>query len=255
MKIDRSMLNKLLKQKNGHISCAENLWSQVGSGKRKCVHFFFYWRESGQREMRKIGSADADTPAATLKDLNAHYFQMLGQYQQGITPTMVERVDRKRDDALQTEADRLANRVTVEQIFKQYLENHLAKKSPDQYDGDLGRYNNHIHKPLGKKFAEDVTKKQIQACVDAVVDKGYESQAHYIAEYIKRVWIYAIDAGHEDLSERAVTRIKKPKKPKREREATEEELRLILKHGDPVIKAMLIWVSGFQIPEQCVRLT
>ena len=53
------------------------------------------------------------------------------------------------------------------------------------------------------------------------------------------MWIYAIDAGHEDLSERVVTRIKKPKKPKREREATEEELRLILKYGDPVIKAML----------------
>ena len=239
MKIDKATVTRLLKKPANTAERQDNLWTKVGSGKRKVIYFFFYWTEFGSREYRKIGSANADTPASTLKELNAHYFQMLGQYQQGITPTMVERVDRKRDDALQTEADRLANRVTVEQIFKQYLENHLVKSSPDQYDIDLGRYNNHIHKPLGKKFAEDVTKKQIQACVDAVVDKGYEPQAHYIAEYIKRVWIYAIDAGHEDLSERAVTRIKKPKKPKREREATEEELRLILKHGDPVIKAML----------------
>jgi len=233
------MLNKLLKQKNGHISCAENLWSQVGSGKKKRVHFFFYWRESGQREMRKIGSADADTPAATLKQLNAQYFQMLGRHQQGISPADTERMLSRAEKADQSDKERLANRVTVERIFNQYLNNHLAKNSPDQYDIDLGRYTNHIHKPLGKKFAEDVTKKQVQACVDAVVAKGYEPQAHYIAEYIKRVWSYAIDVGHEELSERVVTRIRRPKKPKREREATEEELRLILKNGDPVIKAML----------------
>jgi len=239
MKIDRSMLNKLLKQKNGHISCAENLWSQVGSGKKKRVHFFFYWRESGQREMRKIGSADADTPAATLKQLNAQYFQMLGRHQQGISPADTERMLSRAEKADQSDKERLANRVTVERIFNQYLNNHLAKNSPDQYNIDLGRYKNHIHKPLGKKFAEDVTKKQVQACVDAVVAKGYEPQAHYIGEYIKRVWTYAIDVGHEELSERVVARTRTPKKPKREREATEEELRLILKNGDPVIKAML----------------
>ena len=239
MKIDKATVIRLLKKPKGTAERQDNLWAKVGSGKRKAIHFFFYWTEFGGREYRKIGSGNADTPASTLKELNAQYFQMLGQYQQGITPTMVERVDRKRDDALQTEADRLAHRVTVEQIFKQYLDNHLAKSSPDQYDIDLGRYNNHIHKPLGKKFAEDVTKKQIQACVDAVVGKGYESQAYYIAEYIPRVWRYAFDAGHEELSERVVTRIKRPKKPKRQREATEEELRLILEHGDPVIKAML----------------
>jgi len=232
-------LNKLLKQKNGHISCAENLWSQVGSGKKKRVHFFFYWRESGQREMRKIGSADADTPAATLKQLNAQYFQMLGRHQQGISPADTERMLSRAEKADQSDKERLANRVTVERIFNQYLNNHLAKNSPDQYNIDLGRYKNHIHKPLGKKFAEDVTKKQVQACVDAVVAKGYEPQAHYIGEYIKRVWTYAIDVGHEELSERVVARTRTPKKPKREREATEEELRLILKNGDPVIKAML----------------
>ncbi len=232
-------MNKLLKQKNGHISCAENLWSQVGSGKKKRVHFFFYWRESGQREMRKIGSADADTPAATLKQLNAQYFQMLGRHQQGISPADTERMLSRAEKADQSDKERLANRVTVERIFNQYLNNHLAKNSPDQYNIDLGRYKNHIHKPLGKKFAEDVTKKQVQACVDAVVAKGYEPQAHYIGEYIKRVWTYAIDVGHEELSERVVARTRTPKKPKREREATEEELRLILKNGDPVIKAML----------------
>ena len=238
MKIDRSMLNQLFKQKNGHISCAENLWSQVGSGKKKRVHFFFYWRESGEREMRKIGSADADTPAATLKQLNAQYFQMLGLYQQGITPTMAERADRRREDSMQSETERLADRVTVEQIFRQYLTNHLATNSPDQYNIDLGRYKNHIHKPLGKKHAEDVTKKQVQACVVAVA-KNYPSQGYYVAEYIKRVWQYAIDAGHDDLDIKPVTRIKRPKKPKRDREATEDELRLIVQTGDPLIKVIL----------------
>jgi len=238
MKIDRSMLNKLLKQKNGHISCAENLWSQVGSGKKKRVHFFFYWRESGQREMRKIGSADADTPAATLKQLNAQYFQMLGRHQQGISPADTERMLSRAEKADQSDKERLANRVTVEQIFHQYLNNHLAKRSPDQYDIDLGRYKNHIHKPLGKKYAEDVTKKQVQACVDAVA-QHYPSQGYYIAEYIPRVWRYAIDVGHDDLSERVVTKIRRPEKPKRDREATEDELRLIVQKGDPLIKAML----------------
>lgn len=238
MKIDRSMLNKLLKQKNGHISCAENLWSQVGSGKKKRVHFFFYWRESGQREMRKIGSADADTPASTLKQLNAQYFQMLGRYQQGISPTDTERMLSRAEKADQSDKERLANRVTVEQIFHQYLDNHLAKRSPDQYDIDLGRYKNHIHKPLGKKFAEDVTKKQVQACVDTVA-QNYPSQGYYIAEYIPRVWRYAIDVGNDELSERVVTKIRRPKKPKRDREATEDELRLIVQKGDPLIKAIL----------------
>ena len=239
MKIDKATVTRLLKKRPNTAERQDNLWAKVGSGKRKDIHFFFYWAEYGGREYRKIGSANADTPASTLKELNAQYFQMLGRYQQGISPSDTDRMMSRAEKAEQSEKERLASRVTVEQIFKQYLENHLVKSSPDQYDIDLGRYNNHIHKPLGKKFAEDVTKKQIQACVDAVVDKGHESQAHYIAEYIKRVWIYAIDAGHEDLTERVVTRIKKPKKPKREREATEEELHLILKHGDPVIKAML----------------
>ena len=231
-------MNKLLKQKNGHISCAENLWSQVGSGKKKRVHFFFYWRESGQREMRKIGSADADTPASTLKQLNAQYFQMLGRYQQGISPTDTERMLSRAEKADQSDKERLANRVTVEQIFHQYLDNHLAKRSPDQYDIDLGRYKNHIHKPLGKKFAEDVTKKQVQACVDTVA-QNYPSQGYYIAEYIPRVWRYAIDVGNDELSERVVTKIRRPKKPKRDREATEDELRLIVQKGDPLIKAIL----------------
>ena len=239
MQINRATVTRLLKKKAASKEMQDNLYAQVGSGKRMVIYFRFYWTESGERQYRKIGSANADTPASTLKELNAHYLQMLGRYQQGISPSDTDRMMSRAEKAEQSEKERLASRVTVEQIFKQYLENHLVKSSPDQYDIDLGRYNNHIHKPLGKKFAEDVTKKQIQACVDAVVDKGYEPQAHYIAEYIKRVWIYAIDAGHEDLSERVVTRIKKPKKPKREREATEEELRLILKYGDPVIKAML----------------
>ncbi len=239
MQINRATVTRLLKKKAASKEMQDNLYAQVGSGKRKVIYFRFYWTEFGERQYRKIGSANADTPASTLKELNAHYLQMLGRYQQGISPSDTDRMMSRAEKAEQSEKERLASRVTVEQIFKQYLENHLVKSSPDQYDIDLGRYNNHIHKPLGKKFAEDVTKKQIQACVDAVVDKGYEPQAHYIAEYIKRVWIYAIDAGHEDLSERVVTRIKKPKKPKREREATEEELRLILKYGDPVIKAML----------------
>ena len=239
MQINRATVTRLLKKKAASKEMQDNLYAQVGSGKRMVIYFRFYWTEFGERQYRKIGSANADTPASTLKELNAHYLQMLGRYQQGISPSDTDRMMSRAEKAEQSEKERLASRVTVEQIFKQYLENHLVKSSPDQYDIDLGRYNNHIHKPLGKKFAEDVTKKQIQACVDAVVDKGYEPQAHYIAEYIKRVWIYAIDAGHEDLSERVVTRIKKPKKPKREREATEEELRLILKHGDPVIKAML----------------
>ena len=238
MKIDKATVIRLLKKPKGTAERQDNLWAKVGSGKRKAIHFFFYWTEFGGREYRKIGSGNADTPASTLKELNAQYFQMLGQYQQGITPTMVERVDRKRDDALQTEADRLAHRVTVEQIFKQYLDNHLAKSSPDQYDIDLGRYKNHIHKPLGKKYAEDVTKKQVQACVDTVA-QNFPSQAYYIAEYIKRVWNYAIDVGHDDLSERVVTKIRRPKKPKRDREATEDELRLIVQKGDPLIKAML----------------
>ena len=239
MQINRATVTRLLKKKAASKEMQDNLYAQVGSGKRMVIYFRFYWTEFGERQYRKIGSANADTPASTLKELNAHYLQMLGRYQQGISPSDTDRMMSRAEKAEQSEKERLASRVTVEQIFKQYLENHLVKSSPDQYDIDLGRYNNHIHKPLGKKFAEDVTKKQIQACVDAVVDKGYEPQAHYIAEYIKRVWIYAIDAGHEDLSERVVTRIKKPKKPKREREATEEELRLILKYGDPVIKAML----------------
>ena len=239
MQINRATVTRLLKKKAASKEMQDNLYAQVGSGKRKVIYFRFYWTEFGERQYRKIGSANADTPASTLKELNDHYLQMLGRYQQGISPSDTDRMMSRAEKAEQSEKERLASRVTVEQIFKQYLENHLVKSSPDQYDIDLGRYNNHIHKPLGKKFAEDVTKKQIQACVDAVVDKGYEPQAHYIAEYIKRVWIYAIDAGHEDLSERVVTRIKKPKKPKREREATEEELRLILKYGDPVIKAML----------------
>jgi hypothetical protein len=239
MQINRATVTRLLKKKAASKEMQDNLYAQVGSGKRMVIYFRFYWTEFGERQYRKIGSANADTPASTLKELNAHYLQMLGRYQQGISPSDTDRMMSRAEKAEQSEKERLASRVTVEQIFKQYLENHLVKSSPDQYDIDLGRYNNHIHKPLGKKFAEDVTKKQIQACVDAVVDKGYEPQAHYIAEYIKRVWIYAIDAGHEDLSERVVTRIKKPKKPKREREATEEELHLILKHGDPVIKAML----------------
>ena len=238
MKIDRATVNRLLKQKKAYAERQDNLWSQVGSGKRKAIHFHFYWTEFGGRQYRKIGSANADTSAATLKELNAQYFQMLGLYQQGITPTMTQAADRRREDSTQSQVERLANRVTVDQIFHQYLNNHLAKNSPDQYDIDLGRYKNHVHKPLGKKYAEDVTKKQVQACVDAVV-QNYPSQGYYIAEYIPRVWRYAIDVGHDDLSERVVTKIRRPKKPKRDREATEDELRLIVQKGDPLIKAML----------------
>ncbi len=238
MKIDKATVARLLKKPQNTAERQDNLWAKVGSGKRKGIHFFFYWTEFGGREYRKIGSANADTPASTLKELNAQYFQMFGRYQQGISPTDTERMLSRAEKADQSDKERLANRVTVEKIFNQYLNNHLAKRSPDQYDIDLGRYKNHIHKPLGKKFAEDVTKKQVQACVDAVA-QNYPSQGYYIAEYIQRVWNYAIDVGHDDLSERVVTKIRRPKKPKRDREATEEELRLIMQKGDPLIKAML----------------
>jgi hypothetical protein len=238
MKIDKATVTRLLKKPPNTAERQDNLWAKVGSGKRKDIHFFFYWTEFGGRKYRKIGSANADTPASTLKELNAQYFQMLGRYQQGISPADTERMMSRAEKAEQSEKERLATRVTVEQIFKQYLDNHLAKSSPDQYDIDLGRYKNHIHKPLGKKYAEDVTKKQVQACVDTVA-QNFPSQAYYIAEYIKRVWNYAIDVGHDDLSERVVTKIRRPKKPKRDREATEDELRLIVQKGDPLIKAML----------------
>ena len=238
MKIDRATVNRLLKQKKAYAERQDNLWSQVGSGKRKAIHFHFYWTEFGERQYRKIGSANVDTPAVTLKELNAQYFTMLGKYQQGITPRDTERAQTRAEKADQSDKARLANRVTVEQLFHQYLKNHLAANSPDQYDIDLGRYRNHIHKPLGKKYAEDVTKKQVQACVDTVA-QNFPSQAYYIAEYIKRVWTYAIDVGNDELRERVVTKIRRPKKPKRDREATEDELRLIVQKGDPLIKAIL----------------
>jgi len=238
MKIDRATVNRLLKQKKAYATCDGNLWAQVGSGKNKKIHFHFYWRDYGQKHYRKIGSADADSSASLLKELNGKYLQMAERYQQDITPADKERAQTRAEKADQSDKERLANRVTVEQIFHQYLNNHLAKRSPDQYDIDLGRYKNHVHKPLGKKYAEDVTKKQVQACVDAVV-QNYPSQGYYIAEYIPRVWRYAIDVGHDDLSERVVTKIRRPKKPKRDREATEDELRLIVQKGDPLIKAML----------------
>ncbi len=238
MQINRATVTRLLKRKPASKEMVDNLYAQVGSGKRKSIYFRFYWTEFGERQYRKIGSANADTPAVTLKELNAQYFTILGRYKQGISPTDTERMLSRAEKADQSDKARLANRVTVEQIFHQYLNNHLAKRSPDQYDIDLGRYKNHIHKPLGKKYAEDVTKKQVQACVDAVA-QHYPSQGYYIAEYIPRVWRYAIDVGHDDLSERVVTKIRRPKKPKRDREATEDELRLIVQKGDPLIKAML----------------
>ncbi len=238
MQINRATVTRLLKRKPASKEMVDNLYAQVGSGKRKSIYFRFYWTEFGERQYRKIGSANADTPAVTLKELNAQYFTILGRYKQGISPTDTERMLSRAEKADQSDKARLANRVTVEQIFHQYLNNHLAKRSPDQYDIDLGRYKNHIHKPLGKKYAEDVTKKQVQACVDAVA-QNFRSQAYYIAEYIKRVWTYAIDVGNDELSERAVTKIRRPKKPKRDREATEDELRLIVQKGDPLIKAIL----------------
>ena len=238
MKIDRATVNRLLKQKKAYATCDGNLWAQVGSGKNKKIHFHFYWRDYGQKHYRKIGSAGADSSASLLKKLNGKYLQMAGRYQQDITPADTERAQSRAEKAEQSDKERLANRVTVEQIFHQYLTNHLATNSPDQYNIDLGRYKNHIHKPLGKKHAEDVTKKQVQACVVAVA-KNYPSQGYYVAEYIKRVWQYAIDAGHDDLDIKPVTRIKRPKKPKRDREATEDELRLIVQTGDPLIKVIL----------------
>ena len=107
MKIDKATVTRLLRKSPNTAERQDNLWAKVGSGKRKAIYFFFYWTEFGGRQYRKIGQANTDTPASTLKQLNAQYFQMLGQYQQGITPTMLERVDRKRDDALQTEAREL----------------------------------------------------------------------------------------------------------------------------------------------------
>ena len=121
MKIDRATVTRLLKKRPNTAERQDNLWAKVGSGKRKDIHFFFYWTEYGGREYRKIGSANADTPASTLKELNAQYFQMLGRYQQGISPSDTDRMMSRAEKAEQSEKERLASRVTVEQIFKQYL--------------------------------------------------------------------------------------------------------------------------------------
>ncbi|MGE4633969.1 MAG: hypothetical protein AAEI92_01280, partial [Arenicellales bacterium] len=62
MQINRATVTRLLKRKPASKEMVDNLYAQVGSGKRKSIHFHFYWTEFGERQYRKIGSANANTP-------------------------------------------------------------------------------------------------------------------------------------------------------------------------------------------------
>ena len=237
MRIDKRTVSRLLKKPAASKVMEDNLYAQVGSAKKIVIHFRFYWKEFGERQYRKIGTATADSSTTFLKELDAAYLRMLANYQRGITPKNVELMDQRRDAHEKAVRE---HQVSVEAVFHQYLDNHLAHlpNAEEQESADLGRYKNHIHPLIGKKAAATLTKKQMQAVVDNVATKA-PAQAYYIAEFLKRVWTYAIDVGHDDLDLKCVTRLRRPPKPKRTRVVTPDELRLILRDGDPVIQAMV----------------
>ena len=238
MKISTAQIKEYLKKKGGTAKRIQNLWIEVGTGNPKEIHFRFYWKQSGRRYYRHVASLGADTKPKQVKMADEKYQTMYANLRMGITPLDTEKSEAK---AIKWKELEHGYRLTVEQLFEEYFEVKKANREPAGWIADQQRYRNHIHPIIGKVFAEDVRRSDLNKIIQRLVKAEKNTQAHYIARFLRAVWLWAFryDPDKYPLNPELAASLDAPQISRGERVATKAELTRILQVGSPLSKALL----------------
>ena len=238
MNISTALIKKSLKEKGGTAKRSQNLWIEVGTGNPKEIHFRFYWKQSRIRHYRRIASFGADAKPMQVKVADEKYQIMYANLRMGITPLDTEASERKRIEWKEREQ---GYRLTVEQLFDEYFEVTQPNREPAGWIADKQRYRNHIHPIIGKVFAEDVRRRDLNQIIQRLVKAEKLTQAHYIARFLRAVWLWGFryDPDKYPLNPELAASLDAPQISRGERTATEAELIRIHQVGSPLSKALL----------------
>ena len=238
MKISTGQIKEYLKKKGGTAKRIQNLWIEVGTGNPKEIHFRFYWKQSGRRHYRHVASFGATPKPKQVKMADEKYQTMYANLRMGITPSDTEASERK---AIKWKELEHGYRLTVEQLFEEYFEVKKPNREPAGWIAERQKYRNHIHPIIGKVFAEDVRRSDLNKVVQRLVKAGKNTQAHMIARMLRTVWLWGFryDPDKYPLNPELAASLDSPKISRGERVATKPELIRILQVGSPLSKAFL----------------
>ena len=238
MKITAGMIKTYLRKRPGSVKHIDNLLIETGEGNPRFINLRFYWKRSGIKSHRNVGSLNLSSPPKQIREADTKYQAMYANLRMGITPSDTEASERK---AIKWKELEHGYRLTVEQLFEEYFEVKKANREPAGWIADQQRYRNHIHPIIGKVFAEDVRRSDLNKIIQRLVKAEKNTQAHYIARFLRAVWLWAFryDPDKYPLNPELAASLDAPQISRGERVATKAELTRILQVGSPLSKALL----------------
>lgn len=190
--------------------------------------FFYIYRVDGCRRFLNLGYYDPKKAGRYDNDIIVEQARSNGVSLAGARKLYNEaktKVD-KRIDPLTEKQRKEEERIkapTVEKLAEEYLNRH-AKKFKRSWQEDERILNRDILPAWGKRKAEDISKRDINLLLEAIVDRGAPIMANNTFKIIRRMFNYAVEKDILPYSTAFGVKLPSPK-VERNRALSEEEIK------------------------------
>lgn len=184
----------------------------IGRGGSKT--FYYRYKFDGKPKRLAIGRY----PAVSCKDAYAEYLEVRDEVHA-----------HKRDPASKSPS------LTLNRLFDHHYLPDYAKPNKRSWKEDVGRYNNHVRKPLGELQADSITKDQVSAVINGIDRKGTHTAARHVLSLLNKIynWSNQSNSGADgalldDINPCRNVRCAEPKSKAREEHLNTEQIRTLL---------------------------
>ncbi|WP_157314085.1 site-specific integrase [Chitinibacter sp. GC72] len=228
----------------------------VGRDGRVTVQFTYQFRIGERRREKRCGT----WPIKDLADIRAEREKLRKQVNQGIDPIEQERRDKEEAERQQrnrelqhqlqaAEAARLAARMTFSELFEKWHAQQLQQTRKDKGAEIRRQFEKDVIPTLGNMFADEVTRRDIAALLNAIVARGSNRMANVTLTDLRQCFGWAIGGGL--LENDPTSHLKKAsfggKEEERDRVLSDSELRHLLQVALPSSNLSVKGKAGIRI--------
>lgn len=224
--------------------------------------FFFMYRLDGIRKFLNLGTykdkthPDGITLASARKEYEAEKARVLAlkSGRNGGADPLEERRQKKEKRIAYREAS------TVAALCEEYMERH-AKRFKRSWAKDEDVLKRDVLPAWGARKAEDISKRDVNALLDSIIDRGSPGMANYVFEVVRKMFSFAVEKDILKFSPCFGVKLPSPRN-RRERVLSEDEIKTLwtsldrhdLNMSDEIRRALRLILITAQRPGEVVGM-